>query len=140
MRAKATIIAAVLVSALVSGGWFLQRGLTSRSGGPVAGTKLFDAVIAHVQRFYVDSLGGADLYEKAMSGMLQELHDPNSLYLRPDRVRRLEERVTGNYAGIGVQVDLRDRWPTVIGTRSGTPSEHAGLRIGDRITEIDGRS
>lgn len=139
MRAKATVIAAVLLSALVSGGWFLQRGLSAKPG-PVAGARLFDAVKAHVERFYVDSVGGADLYEKAMAGMLQELHDPNTLYLKPDRVRRLEERVTGNYAGIGVQVELRDRWPTVIGTRSATPSERAGLRTGDRIAEIDGRS
>lgn len=139
MRTKAAIIAGVLGTAFVSGGWLLQRGLTSHST-TVDGARLFDGVAARIKQFYVDSISDSELYEKAMVGMLQELRDPHTQYLKPDRVKRLEERISGNYAGIGMQVDNRDRWATVIGTIPGTPAERVGLRSGDRIIEIDGKS
>lgn len=139
MRARAAIVIGVLLTAFVSGGWLLQRGLSTR-GPRVDGVRLFESVVGRVKQFYVDSIGDAELYEKAMLGMLQELRDPHSMYLKPERVSSLEERISGNYAGIGAQVDNRDRWATIIGTIPGTPAEQVGLRSGDRITEIDGRS
>ena len=139
MRTKAAIIAGVLGTAFVSGGWLLQLGLSTHGTG-VDGARLFDGVTARVKQFYVDSIPDSDLYEKAMIGMLQELRDPHTMYLKPDRVKRLEERISGNYAGIGAQIDNRDRWATVIGTIPGTPAERVGLRSGDRIVEIDGKS
>lgn len=141
MRTKAGIIAVVIVTAFLSGGWLLERGLSSPSLGATGfGPRLFDDVLGRIERFYVDTISDGELYDKAMVGMLQELHDPNTLYLKPERVRRLEERNSGNYAGIGISVEVRDRFPTITGTRSGSPAEHAGLRVGDRIVQLDGRA
>ncbi|MBV6520209.1 MAG: hypothetical protein MNPFHGCM_00314 [Gemmatimonadaceae bacterium] len=140
MRTRAAIVVGVLGTVFVSGGWLLQRGLSAHAASAVNGSRLFGAVAARVKQFYVDSISDADLYEKAMVGMLQELHDPHTQYLKPDRVQRLEERISGNYAGIGALIDNRDRWATVIGTIPGTPAEHMGLRSGDRIVQIDGKS
>lgn len=139
MRTKAAIVVGVLGTAFVSGGWLLQRGLSAHTTR-VDGARLFDGVTARIKQLYVDSISDSDMYEKAMIGMLQELHDPHTIYLKPDRVKRLEERISGNYAGIGAQIDNRDRWATIIGTISGTPAERYGLRSGDRIVEIDGKS
>jgi carboxyl-terminal processing protease len=71
--------------------------------------------------------------------MLHELQDPYTVYLTPDRARRLAESASGNYVGIGAQVQRRDNWPMVITPLPGSPAERAGLHMGDRIVEIDGR-
>jgi carboxyl-terminal processing protease len=79
------------------------------------------------------------LYVKSVEGMLYELRDPYSTFLPPDRFARLNESTSGNYAGLGVEVDLRDGWLIVVAPLPGGPAERAGLQPGDRITEIAGR-
>jgi carboxyl-terminal processing protease len=139
MRSRALVALAALGMAIVTGGWLLGRGM--RGGeSPFAREKLFDAVLAHVERFYVDSMSEPELYAKALSGMLEELGDPHTLYLNPTRLRRLNESTSGNYTGLGVQFDLRDGWPTVIAPVPGGPAERSGLRTGDRLVEVAGKS
>ncbi|HKN57510.1 MAG TPA: S41 family peptidase, partial [Gemmatimonadaceae bacterium] len=57
----------------------------------------------------------------------------------PDRFARLNESTSGNYAGLGVEVDLRDGWLIVVAPLPGGPAERAGLQPGDRIIEIAGK-
>jgi carboxyl-terminal processing protease len=139
MRSRGVIAAAVLSSALVSGGWLLERDtLPHAPPGATAGARLFDEVLAHVRRDYVDTLSDSLLYRKAVSGMLGELHDPHTLFLDAKRLSRLDESTSGHYAGVGIQMDVRDSGITVVATLHGTPAEEAGLSTGDRIVEIDG--
>jgi carboxyl-terminal processing protease len=139
MRSRAILVAAILAGATVTGGWLVQRGL---HGQPDAfyGARLFDAVMTHVTRYYVDTLDEQQLYRKAVDGMLDELNDPHSVFLTPERLAALTENTTGTYAGLGVQIDVRDGWVTVISPLPGTPAEKAGLETGDRIIEIEGQS
>jgi carboxyl-terminal processing protease len=139
MRSRALIAAAVLVGALGTGGWLLQRGIEHGSVGYV-GAKLFDDVLAHVASQYVDSIPMADLYTKAAAGMVDELGDPHSVYLTSSRLGMLTESTTGNYAGLGIQIDVRDGWITIISPLPGTPAERAGIQPGDRIVAVDGKS
>jgi carboxyl-terminal processing protease len=141
MRSRGVVAAAVLSSALVSGGWLMERGTTSR--GPLdaaASARVFDEVLAHLRRDYVDTLPDSVLYRKAVSGLLGELHDPHSLFLDPKRLSRLDESTSGHYAGVGIQMDVRDSGITVVATLPGTPAEQAGMSSGDRIVEIDGKA
>ena len=140
MRSRAVIVAAVLGSTLVSGGWLMQAGLASNPPSRYARARLFDQVMTHVERYYIDSLSDDSLYRKAVSGVLLELHDPHSVFLTPDRLAKLNESTTGRYAGVGIQMDVRDGWITVVTPLPGTPAEKAGIVTGDRLVEIDGRS
>src|SRR5690349_5897464 len=141
MRSRAIVVAAVLSSALVSGGWLMEREVGPRAPLDAnAGARLFDEVVAHVRRDYVDTLADSLLYRKAVSGMLGELHDPHSLFLDQRRLSRLDESTSGHYAGVGIQMDIRDSGITVVATLHGTPAEQAGISSGDRIIEIDGKS
>jgi carboxyl-terminal processing protease len=134
-------VAAVLSSALVSGGWLMEREVGGRAPLDAnAGARLFDEVLAHVRRDYVDTLADSLLFRKAVSGMLGELHDPHSVFLDQRRLSRLDESTSGHYAGVGIQMDLRDSGITVVATLHGTPAEQAGISSGDRIVEIDGKS
>lgn len=137
---RAVIAGAVLAAALVTGGWLVQRGTRDSRPSAYQTARLFDEVRQRVLRDFVDSLSEDEVYTKAVDGILSELNDPYTRFLPPDRLEQLSETTSGNYAGVGLQVDIRDGWLLVMAPRSGSPSERAGLQPGDRILEIDGRS
>ena len=127
------------VLALATGGWLLQRGATP-SGSVYQQARLFDDVLARVADFYVDSIDERRLYQMAIDGLLDQLHDPYSVYLKPDDFHALSEQTTGEYGGLGIQIDVRDGWITVVAPLPDTPAERAGVLTGDRIVMLDGRS
>jgi carboxyl-terminal processing protease len=102
--------------------------------------RLFDDVLGHVSAYYVDSIGETDLYDRATRGMLEQLKDPYSVLLTGDDYKALTEQTSGNYAGLGIQIDVRDGWITVVAPLPDTPAERAGVATGDQIIEVDGRS
>ena len=135
-----TIAAAVsFVTLLLLGGWWAGRDLTAetrQARPPLGGARLFDQVVAAVAQKYVDSLDGSAIYDRAVAGLLRELKDPYTTYLAEDRLRRLNEQISGTYAGVGLQIDIRDGWPVVIEPIIGGPSERAGVLVGDRIVLV----
>ncbi|MCE2902057.1 MAG: S41 family peptidase [Gemmatimonas sp.] len=142
-RARAVVAATVLVGLLTLGGWWAGRDLTAAVppvGPALGGARLFDQVVSAVAQKYVDSLDASAIYDKAVTGMLQELRDPFTSFLTDERLRRLNEAMSGTYAGVGLQVDIRDGWPVVVEPIIGGPSERAGLLPGDRLIEINEES
>ncbi len=139
IRHKGSVVAVVVLAALVSGGWFLQRQ-TEPAGSVYQQARLFDDVLAHVADYYVDSLDERQLYQMAIDGMLDQLNDPYSVFLKPDDFRQLSEATTGNYSGLGIQIDVRGGWITVIAPLPDTPAERAGIQTGDLIVALDGKS
>ena len=71
MRSKAVLVAAVLGGALVSGGWLMQMGFNARRPHVYERARLFDQVIEHVARNYVEPLPESDLYGRATRGVLR---------------------------------------------------------------------
>ena len=135
-RPKTIILAAILGVALVAGAWVFQRGTTSTR---VNGSRLFSQVSAAVRDEYVDTVTTAQAYQLAIDGMLSQLNDPYDAYLDADRANRLSERTSGSYAGIGLQVDVRDGSLVVVNPLPGGPGDKAGILTGDRIAQIDGK-
>lgn len=139
-RARSIAVASALTLAMITGGWLVQRGVRSGQRSSVEGARLFESVLAHVERDFVDSVATADLYRKAVDGLLFELGDPYTAFLAPDKLGKLSESTTGNYAGLGLQVEIRDNSVVVIAPLPGSPAERAGLMTGDRIVEVQGKS
>ena len=139
MRSRALFAAVVLSCALVSGGWFVERGLVGKTlSSPTNGARLFDEVFDRVERAYVDTLADSALYRRAVEGLVSELGDPHSAYLSPKLLENLSERTSGRYAGIGAQIDIRDGWITIVAPLPGGPALDAGIRAGDRIVQVNG--
>jgi carboxyl-terminal processing protease len=123
----------------ISGGWLLQRG-TTQAGNVYQQARLFDDVLGYVADFYVDSVTEGELYEMAIDGMLRQLDDPYARYLRLEDIQALTESTTGNYGGLGIRIDVRDGWITVIAPMAETPADEAGMETGDRIIAVNGES
>jgi carboxyl-terminal processing protease len=101
--------------------------------------RTFTQVLKYVKANYVEDVDSATLVHAAIRGMLQDL-DPHSNYVEADAFERMNERNTGEYEGIGISFEVRDGWITVISAIEGGPSEHVGIRPGDQIVEIEGKS
>jgi carboxyl-terminal processing protease len=142
-RGRTVVVGVAFLGLLALGGWWVGRDLKEAPQAPrdpVAGPRLFDQVMATIRRRYVDTLSDSALFARAARGVLRELDDPYTVLLSEARVRRLNERITGTYAGVGLQLDVRDGWPVVIETAPGAPSHQAGMQPGDRVVAVDGES
>ena len=139
MNRRWTVPAVLALVVCFTSGWYLQSRL-GPNGGVYREARLFETVLAHVRDYHVDSLPEAELYAQATEGLLHELHDPYAALLRGREWERHMERTTGDYAGIGLLVDARNGWVTVVSPMQGSPAERAGIRTGDRLLEIDGKS
>lgn len=89
-----------------------------------------------ITNMYVDSVDETKVVETAIKSMLEEL-DPHSTYLNPQEVRSMNERMSGNFDGIGIQFNVTNDTLFVIQTITDGPAEKAGLMAGDRIISVN---
>ena len=136
---RGILVLVILGAGLLSGGALLRRGLVA-APPPIGGARLFEQVVQLVQEKYIDSVSTPQLYRAAVDGMLRELGDPHTAYLAPRRFERVTESTTGNYGGLGIEVDAREEGITVVAPLPGGPAEAAGIVTGDRITAVEGAS
>jgi len=138
-RQRIVVTSLVAVVAFFSGGWLMQQeGKPAQSVYQQA--RMFDDVLAHVADFYVDSLDERQLYRMAIDGMLHELHDPYTAYLDGRELSSLAEATSGNYGGVGIQIEVRDGAIVVVSPLPDSPAERAGMMTGDRIVAVDDSS
>lgn len=83
---------------------------------------------------------GADSLALAAADGMTSLLDPYSQYLPPERWEIMREETEGVYYGIGVEMVILDGVVTVVSPIQGSPAHRAGIRAGDRIVQIDGKS
>lgn len=130
------IALATSLAVLFALGWWAGRG-ASRDLYP--DLDMFVEVVHKIELHYVDPVQPRTLIEGAIRGMLRQL-DPHSQYLDARAYTNLLSMAGGSFGGIGVEVGVRDGYPTVIAPIEGTPAWEAGLRSGDVLVAIDGRS
>jgi carboxyl-terminal processing protease len=97
-------------------------------------------VMRLVHENYVDEKAASyeALSRQALHGMIEAL-DPHSEFLEQKDNAEFEEDLTGEFGGVGVQVETRNNRIVVIAPLVGGPSERAGIQRGDEIVSIDGK-
>ena len=88
---------------------------------------------------YVDEVDPDKLMEGAADGMVRDL-DPYTEFIPEQRMSEFELLTTGKYGGIGSLIRKRDEWVVIAQPYENSPADRAGLKIGDRIVAIDGKS
>lgn len=73
----------------------------------------------------------------AISGLMDSLNDPYSVFFTPDEAKSFEEEIAGNFDGIGMEVGMKDKVLTVIAPLKDTPAYKADIKSGDKILKID---
>jgi carboxyl-terminal processing protease len=73
----------------------------------------------------------------AISGLVDSLNDPYSVFFTPDEAKAFEEEIAGNFTGIGMEVGIKDKILTVIAPLKDTPAYRADIKPGDKILKID---
>ncbi len=76
----------------------------------------------------------------AIEGMVKSLNDPYTSFFNPKDAKMFEQDLAGSFEGIGVEVGIKKEQLTVISPLKGSPGEKAGLKPGDQIIEINGKS
>ncbi len=93
-----------------------------------------------VRADYVDKVTDKELVENALNGMLTGL-DPHSSYMNARQFRDMEVQTRGQFGGLGLEVSAdKDGLIKVISPIDDTPAARAGIKAGDLITQIDGKS
>ncbi len=96
-------------------------------------------ILRVVDNVYVDEPDLDKMMEGAIEGMLKKL-DPHSSYIPADKQKEVEEDFKGEFGGIGIEFEIKDKYLTVISPIPDTPSERMGLMPGDKIIRIDGKT
>jgi carboxyl-terminal processing protease len=77
----------------------------------------------------------------AISGMVQALGDPFTIYLPPVQNNNFKEALAGGgFSGIGAELSTKDSNIIVIAPLDGSPAEKAGVKAGDIIVKVDNQS
>lgn len=101
--------------------------------------EIYSAVYKEINTHYVDELKPGDLMKKGVEAMLLSLDPYTNFYTEAQAEDALMER-GGEYGGIGCRSVVRNKMHLITDIFEGGPSEKAGLRIGDYIVEVNGKS
>jgi carboxyl-terminal processing protease len=91
---------------------------------------------AMIKQNYVGATDDRTLFDGALSGMLAAL-DAHSRYLDKDAMRDVGRENSGQYVGIGIEVEGDRDQLRVVAATEGSPAERAGIRAGDVIVAVD---
>jgi carboxyl-terminal processing protease len=100
---------------------------------------LFGDVFERVRAEYVDPVTDKDLVENAINGMLTGL-DPHSSYMNAKQFRDMQVQTKGEFGGLGIEVTQEDGFIKVVSPIDDTPASKAGIKAGDIITALDGKT
>lgn len=101
--------------------------------------ELFIEVLKTIEKEYIEPVENKKLIYGALKGMLMSL-DPYSAFLEPELKKEIEIETKGEFEGVGLEITLKDGIITVVTPIEDSPAWRAGIKEGDKIIEINGKS
>lgn len=116
----------------------LQASATAAEKSSYDHLNLFGDVFEIVREQHVSQTDGLQLIYAAITGMLAAL-DPHSGFMDAETYREMQERTSGQFGGLGIEVKMEDgAGVRVVRPMDETPASRAGVLAGDLITHLDG--
>ena len=106
---------------------------------PLNEIRTFAEIFSKIKNDYVENINDKKLLENAIRGMLRGL-DPHSAYLDKEAYKELQEGASGKFGGLGIEVGYENGFVKVISPIDDTPAQRAGVKAGDLIIKLDGKS
>ena len=97
---------------------------------------LFGEVLEKINKEYVDEIDQSESMDAAIDGLLQSL-DPYSAYMSPEIFNEMQTETSGEFGGLGIEVNMESGVVKVISPIDDTPASRAGIKAGDYIIKID---
>ncbi len=91
-----------------------------------------------ITKYAVEEPDEDALQRGAIEGMIETLDDPYAVYVPPQMSDEFEKDLTGEYVGIGAEVNMVDGVFTIVTPMEDSPAFHAGVLAGDKVVAIDG--
>lgn len=150
-----------LIAAVFTGGFYLGRGnsrvsgatrplaYSPEAGSPVASGSavsldfdLYWQVWDSLKTNFVDrnKVSDQDLFYGSLKGMASASGDPYTVFMDPKEAKEFADELSGTFEGIGAELGIRNDVATVIAPLDGMPAQKAGIRAGDKIYAVDGKS
>ncbi|RYM33927.1 S41 family peptidase [Brumimicrobium glaciale] len=101
--------------------------------------ELIDLIYMNLDKYYVDEPKTGEISKAAIDAMLQEL-DPYTVYYHESNIEDYRLMTTGQYGGIGALIRKSGEYVFIAEPYENMPAQKAGLKAGDKIISIDGRT
>ena len=158
-KVSLTGAAIILVAAVFIGGFYIGRSTNRPSSRPLAYAP--DAVYAtasssssnldfdlywqvwdSLKNNFVDrnKVTDQDLFYGSLKGMAAASGDPYTVFMNPQESKEFSDELSGTFEGIGAELGMRSDVATVIAPLDGMPAQKAGIRAGDKVYAVDGKS
>ncbi len=131
----------LLFMLFLAGGILIGGKLNRSSGGgnqSASSSKIQD-IISKIDKEYVDPIQKEKLMEETIDDMLHKL-DPHSNYIPAQDLKAMNEQMSGKFGGVGIRFALIRDTLCVTNVIANSPAFRSGVKSGDRIIAIDGKS
>jgi carboxyl-terminal processing protease len=102
--------------------------------------RLYEEAMDIIERDYYRPVNGSALLDDSLDSAVKSLNDRFSNYFSPKDYASFNEVTGGEFEGVGMTVEQDPKGLRIISVYDGTPAARGGLRPGDLIVEVDGRS
>ena len=102
----------------------------------------FNKAYDHIVNSYVKEVDRDKLVSAAIDGMYSYLNDEYSVYLDKDTTESMEQRLDGEYSGVGIEITTNSEDGKIIVSKvfDGSSAMDSGLKVGDQLIALDGVS
>ncbi len=87
-----------------------------------------------------DKIDHEQMVYGAIDGMVASVGDPYTAFFDPADSKKFLEDTSGSFEGVGMEIGIKNEQLQVITPLENTPAQNAGIRAGDIIVAIDGKS
>ncbi len=98
--------------------------------------EIYTTLFKELNMYYIDEINPAELTDKAIKNMLDEL-DPYTKFYDEQGVEEVKINSLGEYSGIGAQSRSQNEKLVIYEVYEGFPADKAGIKVGDEIIKID---
>lgn len=134
------IFTLVVTASLTMGAYDSQKAGKAQSKDDIfKEIELFGDSISVIRSDYVTEVDSKKMMYGALRGMLSSLDDFSS-FLDPDEYKEITVEAKGEFGGVGTEITVKDGIITIITPIAGTPADSAGIKPGDKIVRINGKT
>lgn len=90
-----------------------------------------------IKNEYYSDINKEELENAAIDGMMKYLNEKYSLFMDQEETSSLNDKLEGNYDGIGIEIGIKDKKIMVLNVYEDTPASIAGLKVNDELVKVE---